>query len=878
MHFLRRALVTSLVVLGIILGIGRTEAESTNLDRFDFSAQNETVRSVLLRLARVHNASIVVSQGVTGYVTLSLKNVTLRDALTAILEPIGDTYQVRGNVYVVKAGASVSLDGAATTAPTVLALSIIPAKVGREVLKPLFPSAEIRVDARANALVIVAPPSDLQSMRTVLQGIDVKNPTADTTEALSLRTASGVSLTSRLRAAFPKAKFLPVGSRQLLITATPNELTQIKAAVAALDTPPPQPTSITVNSEAVRLNVRAPSDVARSVVSQIPGVRASVAGGAVVLSGPTELVSRAKALIVQLDVPNFGDRYTQIYRVRTVDATSVADLLRRSIRNIDVSVDASLNALAINATAADHARIAEAIAQFDAPASTASTSFSGMPSTGSNGSSEVITLKSYIPGQGQGATDAVTSISAALLIAVPDVKVAQLPTPGQIVIMGSPASVRTAHEFINKVDLIPPLVVLDTEVLEIDESVAKNLGVQLGTAAITSQFTEQQPQATDGATPRLGRFQALTRTPIQFTAQLNLLIQNGKGRVLADPRITTLSGHTATIRAGDTISILTTTSGNAGTIATTQVQSFQTGVTLDITPSVTPDGDIMVSLHPVVNSLIGTNNGVPEISTRDTQTTVHLRDDETLVIGGLIQENETRTTTRIPFLGNLPVIGRAFRNDNVQGQRNELIIVVTPHVVKPGTTVPGPRLTTFPSPQPLPTLPPTAQLPPPVGQLPRTVPVPSPTTLRSAASTQMNPASPMASGTAAASPTPQSPSPSGLLQTNVFVFGSPPQSNFAKPTDVVQILYCTLSPTVAATNGTPVKIAVVTTSNANAVRLMIGSQSVNLAQTGIGQWQASFPFPTTAIPVGQSSITATLLALRIDGSSASIPILLSLAP
>ena len=84
----------------------------------------------------------------------------------------------------------------------------------------------------------------------------------------------------------------------------------------------------------------------------------------------------------------------------------------------------------------------------------------------------------------------------------------------------------------------------------------------------------------------------------------------------------------------------------------------------------TPDGGINVALHPVVNSLIGTNAGVPEISTRDTQTTVHLQDDEKLVIGGLIQENSTRTTTKVPLLGDIPVVGRVFRNENVQAQRN----------------------------------------------------------------------------------------------------------------------------------------------------------------------------------------------------------------
>ncbi len=377
----------------------------------------------------------------------------------------------------------------------------------------------------------------------------------------------------------------------------------------------------------------------------------------------------------------------------------------------------------------------------------------------------------------------------------------------------------------------------------------------------------------DGTAGRIGGFQALTRTPISFTAQLNLLVQNGKGRVLADPRISTLSGRTASIRAGDTISILTTTAGNAGTIATTQVQSFQTGVTLDITPSVTPDGGVTVVLHPVVNSLIGTNAGVPEISTRDTQTTVHLQDDETLVIGGLIQESDTRTTTKIPFLGDLPAIGRVFRNDNVQGQRNELIIVVTPHIVRPGQPVlPGPALQAVPSPRPLPTLPPNTRLPSPRGQLPPRAQAPStPAAMTTPASSASPSAPPSGSPRSAGTPTPV---PSAFAQTNVFTFGAAPQSNFAKPTDPVQIFYATLSPTVVGA-GTPLRLAVITSSNATAVKLTIGSQSLPLTQTAAGQWQATFPFP--ALPQSQGSVMTSLVASRADGTSATVPIPVNIA-
>jgi hypothetical protein len=274
-----------------------------------------------------------------------------------------------------------------------------------------------------------------------------------------------------------------------------------------------------------------------------------------------------------------------------------------------------------------------------------------------------------------------------------------------------------------------------------------------------------------------------------------------------------------------------------------------------------------------VNSLIGTNAGVPEISTRDTQTTVHLQDDETLVIGGLIQENDTRTTTKLPILGDLPLVGRVFRNDNLQGQRNELIIVVTPHIVKRGaSTLPGPAMNAIPTPAPLPTLPPNTHLPSPSGQLPdrrATAHIPaSPQTTTPLAS-----ATP--SGLALSSPVPIA-QPTAFAQTNVFTFGAAPQSNFARPTDPVQIFYATLSPTVVS-NGTPVHAAVVTTSNANSVRLQVGTQSINFARTGPGQWQAAFPFPLGAVPVGQSAVTLSLVASRSDGTSATVPIPVNIA-
>jgi len=609
-------------------------------------------------------------------------------------------------------------------------------------------------------------------------------------------------------------------------------------------------------------------------------VRASVAGQSVLLGGPPDDVAKAKALVALIDQPQAGVRYTQIYRLRFVDAHSVGDLIARSFRDAQVTTDAALNALSVVATASEHQRIADAVAQLDASsAATAGPNGPPVQQPGSvdvaAGGIEVISLKAAAPGlngaPSSSATDIATTVTQALQGQATDLRITVPPNTTQLVLTGSPYAIRLAKSLIEQLDVEPKLVVLDTEILEVDESAAKNLGLSFSSPVVSSTFTEVTPVAPDGGTPPpFLKFQPLGRTPLSFGLSLNLLIQTGKGRVLADPRITTISGRTATIRAGDNIAILTTTGGGTGTVATTQLQTFQTGVTLDITPVVNAGNFITVALHPTVNSLAGLSNGIPQIATRDTQTTVAMREDETLVIGGLIQDTTTRFDTKIPLLGDLPLVGRAFRNSSLTRSRNELIITVTPHIVTPGMQFvsPGPPLPAIPVAAPLPTLPPGTVLP----RARQTPPPP----LRPSSSS--NAAVPAAAAAATASP---APGPVALAtpvaETNAFVYGQPPASNLAGPTDPVRIFSVTFAPTVVR-NGTPVRFSAITTTNV--ARLTIGRPGfeTSIAQTAPGRWESAYNFTASGPPPPQGGEQLVVTATRLDGASAAIKIPVTVLP
>ncbi|HTV72420.1 MAG TPA: secretin N-terminal domain-containing protein, partial [Candidatus Acidoferrales bacterium] len=540
--------------------------------------------------------------------------------------------------------------------PAVIQLQVMPVARAASVVRELFPHVHVREDASANAIVVIGSPDDVQTVRSVISGLDVKNPTQPSVEIVQLHFVKPESVVHRLGPLFPNASIAVASKDTILLRARPLDATQIKALISSLDvppavSPPPPPNPV----DAVDIKEAKPAAVARAVERSIPHVRISVQGASLLLSGDADAVSAAKTLIAQLDEPPYGSAYTQLYRLKNVDAGSVADLLQKSYPTATFIVDRDLNAISVRATSQQQEQIASAIEQLDGGQGGAGQADGG--SAFGSGNIVVVQLRSAVPGLNDApsttAQDIASAVTQSLGQMASGLHVTVMQNSSEIILTGDPASIRLAQELIAKLDVPPPLVELDTEVLEIDGSLAKNLGLELPEAAVSTTFEEIQPTPNPYGIPgQMASIQPITRTPMQLTAQLNLLVQHGDGRVLADPRIVTLSGHTANFQAGDTLSIITTNGGGVGTPVTQQLQSFNTGVTLDITPIVSADGSIMVTVHPTVNSLEGDPNGVPEISTRNTQTTVSLRDNQTLIIGGLIQESDTRTITSVPVLGN----------------------------------------------------------------------------------------------------------------------------------------------------------------------------------------------------------------------------------
>ena len=112
-----------------------------------------------------------------------------------------------------------------------------------------------------------------------------------------------------------------------------------------------------------------------------------------------------------------------------------------------------------------------------------------------------------------------------------------------------------------------------------------------------------------------------------------------------------------------------------------QVQYVNVGVTLQIAPRVSGDGFVSSHIYCVVSSVTGFSQGYPTISQRQAETAATVRDGDSFVIGGLTQDENLNTRSKIPLLGDIPIIGQAFRTDRGTRSKTELYIVVTPHIV-----------------------------------------------------------------------------------------------------------------------------------------------------------------------------------------------------
>ena len=251
------------------------------------------------------------------------------------------------------------------------------------------------------------------------------------------------------------------------------------------------------------------------------------------------------------------------------------------------------------------------------------------------------------------------------------------------------------------------VVQVDVRVVEFSRSVLKQIGFNFfkqnngftfgsfAPSALTSVSATagQAPQLTS-TTPMSSAFNLVFNSATHgLFADLSLMESNNMARVLAEPTLVALSGQSASFLAGGEIPVPVPQG-----LGTTSIEYKPYGIGLTLTPTVLGPQRIALKVAPEASQLDFANAvtisgvSVPAFTTRRTDTTVELGDGESFVIGGLVDRETTSNISKVPLLGDLPIIGTFFKQLSYQQNEKELVIIVTPHLVSPlakGATVPS---------------------------------------------------------------------------------------------------------------------------------------------------------------------------------------------
>ena len=192
--------------------------------------------------------------------------------------------------------------------------------------------------------------------------------------------------------------------------------------------------------------------------------------------------------------------------------------------------------------------------------------------------------------------------------------------------------------------------------------------------------------------------QVINTHGLQIDALISALEEKGLVKTLAEPDLVALSGETAKFLAGGEIAVPVVQPGSGGSTPTVTIEWKNYGVGLAFTPTVLNKGIINLRLDPSVSELDTAHailvNGslIPGIIDREVHTSVELRDGQSFAIAGLLQAQSNNDISQIPWLGNVPVLGALFRSTSYQKQETDLVVIVSPHLVRP--VAPGQHLAT----------------------------------------------------------------------------------------------------------------------------------------------------------------------------------------
>ena len=436
------------------------------------------------------------------------------------------------------------------------------------------------------------------------------------------------------------------GVSSILLLGTEASLAKAERALAEIDVPP-VPGPPTTSQVGVRY-LRA-EEMAEMIAQVLPEVtiQPGTQENSLLITADSLQWNAVRSLMAAADVPPAPTQATQaVYYVKYITPTELRDSVAALVPDVTISLAPRSFTPVIEA-----------------------------PTGGVGGTADLLAAPQL--GEGGGAGAAYGESEGAPVTA--------------LIVSGAPYTVDRALGLLAQFDEAPRQVHITAMITEVRREDVMRLGIDwgpsedagLGQTGVPLVIGEVMAEAPPSLTPvrgfHMGRLQ---RNILEWNASIRALEEQGRANILSNPSVTTLDGRQTTLHTGETyyyeVAVAAATTGGI----VKDVRTFEVGISLIVNPRINNEDEVTLTISPTVAALLGTSEfNLPVVTERAVVTTVRVRSGETAVIAGLVSDEEQVMVTKIPFLGDIPLLGELFRHRERRPSHSEILIFVTPTIL-----------------------------------------------------------------------------------------------------------------------------------------------------------------------------------------------------
>lgn len=457
----------------------------------------------------------------------------------------------------------------------------------------------------------------------------------------------------------------------------------------------------------------------------------------VIISAPTEIVDLVASILTDLDGSTAGSREIETFRLKNADARAMADLLRDLFnlrlqgdtlvliptrqrreeeeqpdglgaasvtavpdqrQELSITIDARTNTLLVSGTAEYLELVRKVVDDLDTIEANereqlvfhlTNAKAKEIEATLQNYfQTEAATMQRTLGGE-QGISGSVSRQLEQEVTVVGDEK------SNKLLISASPRYIAAVEQIVEELDAAPPQVMIQVLLAEVtlDDEDTWGMDVEIGgVTGLGNDAYKFGSFAAGGALASALGTPNLSVSSVDFELMVRALEVQGKLEVLSRPQITVKNNEQARIQVGENVGLPGGSTQSGSGNVTTDVNYEDVGIILQVTPTISGDGFVQLDINPEISTLtsktiqISADLQTPIIARRVVDTTVSVMDGQTVVIGGLIQTTQEERDWKVPFIGDVPVIGLPFRSTKTSNVKTELLVILTPHVIPGGQT------------------------------------------------------------------------------------------------------------------------------------------------------------------------------------------------